>query len=650
MNGKFSSFLFSLCLALLVGGAAFFVFNERVERTKLPTEEEVLSSKLDFAKSHLDRSHLLKARALLLDSKKALTSKDYKERWEKLALATGERLEDFDLLSELFHSNPALFSQNEPLSLQLAKNFLIEGRYNDYAKLKDSWKYHASKPHEWLLLEADSLALQGHIERAKELLSSQKFSEQEEEERLLRLAVISLDDHPKVPWEHLTRALKNTNNPGDFHFYRSMLLHEGDHLDLVKEELKKAIEKNSENTFFRETLLDVYLSEHRYEDALQLAKASLSQPTSDKLWLKALFLGSIYKPIKNAIADKNPPQGELTPFLYYLLALPQGHPWSDALISGQPRVVQMSEKLSEANWLQVIEDLKQRKDLDALEILKNHPEMAFFAPSLYQGLLETIAYKYSHLNLQVPPQATLEPKGYRAHPIFKELAKRPLSNEVESLLSTKEAYSALFLAAGWNEASLYLHEIERLPSSFPKWVAYGMTKAIETNRGHDKALAFAKEQQPSPQLSLLLGELYLKEGESDQAVNTLQPLLEYRSEIGERAALLLSKAYESKNEVKKALIAAQKNERFKDSLLGQERIAALYLRDRNAAKAEEIYRNILDRSSDAKVYFAKKAELQKEYRLAYKLILSLAEEYPERADLKQKKRELEDLIKKNEIR
>jgi tetratricopeptide (TPR) repeat protein len=219
------------------------------------------------------------------------------------------------------------------------------------------------------------------------------------------------------------------------------------------------------------------------------------------------------------------------------------------------------------------------------------------------------------------------------HPLFKALQQAALSPEIEQLLTTREGYAPLFLAAGWYEAALSLHEMQKLPASFPRWVAYGLTQAIALNRSPEHALLFAQSQIPSPQLNLLIGELALRTGKFDEAIQALSPLATSSSEVGVRAASLLAFLLAEQARYTQACQIVRSNAPFAQSVKGQELLARLAIQLGRLDEAEAIYNSILKNSAQAKSFIATRAFQNQEYDLALQLTQELLHQYPHRHDL-----------------
>ena len=204
-----------------------------------------------------------------------------------------------------------------------------------------------------------------------------------------------------------------------------------------------------------------------------------------------------------------------------------------------------------------------------------------------------------------------------------------------------------FLAAGWIEAALQLHRLSVIPDGFPDWVAYGVTQALRFGRGNEKALAFASKQKPSPALDVLIGELLLAEGKTDQALKRLNALATKDSDVGFRAAWLWCLTQIERGKLEQARRMVQTQPRLRDSTTGKELLARIALLEGNNDEADQLYAALEKASPEAKVHLARRAFAQKNWAEAKRLTEELVLQFPDnmqfranlRAIVKAKKKE-----------
>lgn len=634
-----SAQIFAVLIACASGFGVFAFTKYHAQEEKLQKEQELkLTKVLEAAEGYLQHSHPLAALQTLNKHKQILQSSPLADQWKKLALESSAALQDDKMLFELWSADPSLFTENEELNLQLGSYLLANQDLDNYSKISENWLYRGKSP-EWVLLEADAYAIKGQPEKAIEILEIAPLQGEPETMRLVRLALLNGKEHPKIAWNYLAEAVKRDPKLADLNLYRAKLLEGSGRSDLAALEYKQAVSKNSYDPFFQEELVDFYLNQRNFADAFETLQMAVKSPANDKFWLRTVFLSKVFKPSKLNLADESLPSGSTTPFVRYLLAIPPTEFWNESLLSSQASVKQMSAEIPEAQWLKVFEDLKLGSDVLALETLNNAPEMAALNPSLYHGLKKAIILHHPHLKTggsaeQLPVE--------NAHPIFGILFSEKIPKEHIGFMTSNEIYPALALAAGWYEAALNLQgwtpnkpaSFASLSSESPRWVAYGYAKALVANRSNEEALAFINMQSPSPQLSLLAGELNLKLGQYPEAEKALRPFAKNTSPIGVKSALLLSQIYSSKGQFPLAKQVIQDNAELANSIAGKEALARLELNYGDPEEAERLYSALSAKSVEAKSFFAKKAFQAGDYKTAYKLTKVLAEQFPERADLK----------------
>lgn len=593
-SGRFLALAIACTCGL--GAIAFFKYSSQVEKHK-QEEEGQLSESLSDAERLLAGKHPLRALEILNSVEFKISGNPLLEqKWKLLALDIAMTLEDDQLLYKLWMLEPSYFDHHEKLSLKVATHALSHNDLENYKQIAKNWQAEGKEGQSWFLLEADALILQGETEKATAFLHAASLHGNQEILRLIRLALLNENEHPKVAWNYLLKALKINPNDPDLHLYRAQLLESAKKKELAVEEYKKATAKSQKNSFYTEELVNFFIRQHQYKEALSLINASTL--TSDVLRLKALFLEKVFL-------------GKGNPIEFWNLS------W---------------EKLagSEAEWLKVFQNLKSGHDKKAFDILQNHPEMAELNFSLYEGLKKAIAMQHPYLK----DEETVVIEN-PIHPVFSLLCESIHSDEYVSLFKSKDCYAALALASGWSEAALNLRNSSTaLSSAFPKWVAHGYAKALISNRSKEEALSFIQKQVPTPQLYLLAGELNLQLQRYDEAEKIFSTLAKKPGHLGQKAALLLSKTYASQNSFLKARNAVLDNHSLAESVAGKESLARLELVFGDATLAEKMYAEISEHSTEAKSYLAKKAFDKKDYPTAYKLTKHLVEQFPERNDLK----------------
>lgn len=597
--------------AILIATAAFILTFSIVYRF-LGEEDFLLQQRLGQkeilreAKELLTHSKAFKTLELLKEVEPHIFSfPDLKEEWWDLALETAIVTKDDKLLFSLYRSRPEIASTHEQVALSLARLFLLKGDLSGYRVISREWEERPHKEEEWLLLEADALILAGNSEKAIAFLRKEIGQGEVESQRLLRLALLSQNEHPKNSWNYLSEALKKGFFLSELHYYRAQYLKGINQDELATLEFEQAVKHEDKDPFYKEELIKHYWEKQKLPSLARFLEAqkSLSPP----LLKQAYFLSKIYRPLQIQ-----------SPFFVENGSL-------------------------ESRWLELIQTLKEKEEFKAYQILLQFPEMATYGSSLYKGLLKVLGNKFPE-NGSLKRGLSL--KEDVSHPLFQRLDRPPYSNELLALIDSEEKYAALFLAAGWHEAALTLQEEKALSPDIPRWVAYGFTEALAKNRSVEKALHFAKSQPSSAQLLLLIGELYSKSRQNGAALKIFKKLSSYPGALGAKATQSLGAVYLQEGNLGKAKESLLSHKEFSQTVDGKQMLAEIEWREGHYAKAEAIYREIAPSSSVAKSFLAAKAYQRKEYGKARRLLIELIKEFPYRNDLKD---ELALILEKEEL-
>ena len=277
------------------------------------------------------------------------------------------------------------------------------------------------------------------------------------------------------------------------------------------------------------------------------------------------------------------PEGDNKPFLEYLFHLAPGKFWDQQEFDKLPLASRYLQEQQAAYWLRLLQQLQDDNEGKAWELLQyNAFKSDSWNPMLEQLIKRILTYRklgtFSLDEVQIASsKATKIPTG-PLETVDSEMQKHPLVMAIDeysqhiaagktgkvpadlhALLTGKDAFSAAVLAAGWLEAGLDLTHLGVLPKGYPEWYAYGVTQALRYNKGDLPALEFATKQAPSPQLSMLIGELLISSGSPDAGLEQLKKLSKLDSDVGFRSAWLASLLYIERQDYSKAqeMVASQ---------------------------------------------------------------------------------------------
>lgn len=484
--------------------------------------------------------------------------------------------EELILLYEAF---PAAFDYKELSSLAIANAFLDTKQTDRYRKIREDWRGHEREPEQWFFMDVEALIIDQNPQEAFTLLNSHSLKGEAETDRLIRLALLCFVEDPKQSWKYLSEAsLKDPKNPS-ISTCKAHLLESVSQYDLALCEYIYAIQKDPENPLHREHLADFYFRTRQYGAALKLLKDSLAPPSSDVLWLKALFLSRIIAPIKYDWDNSQAPQGELMPLVNNIKELPPGIFWNYSTFDRLPLAEYLLNNQQETFWLRLLMALKSNREADALNILQQNPfQTISWMPELEAHLRILLTYRTayqqasdvneaSHADKQISYLKSMDKDAYLD--TLTTISKIPLEDilsidipkGIHDLMLSKEAFASLFLAIGWDEAALQLHVLPVIPSELPEWVPFQLVEAIRRNRGNAQALQFAQNQKATPGILQLISHLTLKEA-------------------SEAKALQARKAFEDKDwkrakEITEALI-----KQFPDNLILKENLHNILLEEK----------------------------------------------------------------------
>lgn len=173
------------------------------------------------------------------------------------------------------------------------------------------------------------------------------------------------------------------------------------------------------------------------------------------------------------------------------------------------------------------------------------------------------------------------------------------------------------------------NQITIVPSQFPAWVAVDIARALNEQRGHDEALIFAVLQDPSEELSNLIDRLLKATKDNDQALSKIKNIALEPTEKGSKFSWLMAHIFIEKEDFDSARQALNQQPLMWGSLLGKELMARIELLDGNESLANELYLEIVESSSEAKSFLARKAFQDRNWSRARELTQELLNDHPD---------------------
>jgi len=653
-----------------IGYFSWPTIQEKLSKPERPSPIEEARD-LEEAQGYIDASEPAKAYKIIRKYDAYITPLTSSgKKWLDLLIRASEELPNARQILTLYEYFPEEFDMRENSAVLIAQSYINENRSQDYDELRDKWRSRETRVKEWFLLDADKHLLDGDHDKAISFLKSQSFKNSEDTARLMRLSLLVVEVNPREAWGYLKEALdKDPDNPS-IRLYRGKLLEAAGKEALALSEFIAAVQTKPENMVIRDQLSEFFLRYYQYPQALEVWENTIKEDlASDFILLKAWFWGRLTTPTSIdwdniAISD-----GTLKPYLEYLIGLDHDEYWNTTAFDKTPNRSRYLKFQQSSLWLRLIQALKEGNEEQALQLIKSNPfSERSWHPDLEVALERILTYrKKGTLTLKTPvipdeEEYTIDHDTFeiKHFPFFKKLeelaGKEELSSEpieipadIDALLRSDDAFSAAFLAGGWYEVAIDLQRLAIIPETFPRWLAYGYTQAIRHNQGPIQALEYATRQIPSPDLTLLTGELLIATGSPDAALDTLIPLTRYESGIGRKAMWMVSMIYINKKEYTKAEKMINANTELSNSVLGQELHARIATLQGKTPLAGKIYSSILEKSAEAKSYFARKAYAEKNWYRARKLTEELLVEYPNNITIRKNLQKIIDEQKNQQI-
>ena len=566
------------------------------------------------------------------------------------------QMQDGPALLTIYLKSPGKFEGNENASLLVASEFLSRGQLERYRQLKELWQDKTAKQVAWFDLDVDALLAAGKQSEARELLTSHSFEGSADAGRLRRLAVLQAPADLKAAWNHLTEARAKDPNNGSLLSSRAQIFELTNRPELARQEYLRAVHKDPSNVNMLDQLGEFYRRHGHYVLAMETWCCGLGLPLSDALWIKSLFWSRVVYPTPIEWTQQPLPVGHLKPFIAYLLELRQNQLfWDKAAFKQLPNHSQYLATQQAAYWLRIAQALKEGKEKQAAHLLIENPfRHVLWDSDLHNALQQVVNYRISRTFKHQARRSQQETISADRHHFFRELEQLATSSlspknmtpETKNLLLSPYAVPSTFLAAGWLESALSFPLPDVLPPDLPEWVAFAYTQALRFNRGSQLALEFASKQKSSPPLQLLMGELKIATGDFDGGIQQLQTLLQTDSDIGLRAAWVISLVQMQRRQFSTATETILSHPRLATNIIGKETLARIAMETGNVPKADNLYQEIELESIEAKFYLARRAYEEKNWSRAAILTRQLLEEFPDNTQLHSELKKIKNLDQK----
>lgn len=580
--------------------------------------------------------------------------------WIQLLILASTQAQDSKELTVLWTYFPDAFVNHEKAILLVAQHLLANGRTKDYEKLRKLWKGKETLQSEWFFLDADALSLNHDSLKTIQFLKSHTLQGKDDAFRLLRLAVEVSKNDPTQSWELLNKAVEVDPQSVAIRLYRARFLEMIGKEQNAEAEYIAIVQGHPNNIVYKNQLADFFLRQGMYLEALTVLIECLTPPSSDVLWLKTYFWNKVVIPVSFDWKNTPIPQGTSTTLLKYLIDLPEDVYWNEFLFEKVKDGQSYLSNIQPTLWLHVIQKLIDKEEKTAAEILHDNPFTNYsLYPALEKALLQILNYriknslKTEEITANFPVVGNSQGQDNDGEnefflPLDRAAANlSPLDKSLDALISSEEAFAGAFLAARWNKAAVALHRLEIYPETFPLWMSVKMGHALHEIKGTGAAIAFLDKQKPHDALKQLKAQILIADKKIDAAIEILFSIKDAKDEIGKTATWFLAEIYLERGDTKKAEEMLVSRKDLLEETRAQETRARIALVNRQIEKGEEIYKNIEDKSVEAKSYFANKAFLGGDFEKARTLTLELVEQYPANPILRLNLQQI--ILKQNEL-
>lgn len=583
-------FTWVIIIAALIGILAYFQMSKK----KFPASKNSLTpSQSEQEKEAED------IEGFSVNAEESFSDHPHTPTHLEIALITGDLSPEVkDAVLKTYDRAPQAFDKNEAASLILASLLIRQDRANEYQNLAKKWETASAWPAAWVATNSDFLLMQNKKQEAIALLKANNFPGSQDIPRRVRLALLTAEYNNEYALALLNDLL--TSRPQDPipTLMLARALEKQGRITEASQELSKGIRESEDTQSLLTTALADLFRRYGQQSFALTVWDSTKHPLPPHESAKALFWNRVTASAGTQVHNQ---KTSLTAYNAYLANLPQGKFWDEEHFKHIPDANTFLATYQETHWLRLLDLLAQENYADALELIQNNPFRAqSWNPQLVMAVEATLNHQingtwalsnskdWSILDKEYGTNAWLKPEenNFISETLLAAKDNGPLNDENASLLNSKEAFSALFLAAGWEKAALDLQEGKTTSNNLPEWYVIAMTKAINQDKGPKKALRFAASQKPSPELDLQIAELLLSTGRADDAMKSLEHLRTENNDLGARAAWMSARYYISQGRLDVARQIISANRHLAETPMGQEALAVISSKQNN----EQTYR------------------------------------------------------------
>ncbi len=618
----------ALLLAVVLAGA---IIGLRQWRDHVSSRQRVAidSEVRDLSEEGLFREATLAFRRAY--PQPASGDKDGKHVERELQLAVEAR--DIGRIEALAGAHPDIFLANEEASLMWARLLVHFRRQPEFRETRAAWAGREQDTAAWFFLDLQILCIDGRRKEARAFLETRSFEGVSEARRLVYQALLG-ELSPQDTLKLLAKAHQLDPKDDEIRTFAGNIFESDRKIVLAQREYVAAYLADPVNPLTRDNLAEFYRRRGNLTQALaSWVPRNSEKPVPDFIWFKYYFWSRVFN--GKSIDASTIETSSWSNLAGILASAENARFWSpEALGASRPVTSGTRTVRKYLYWLEVLETLASGDESKALELIYSaSPKELSVAPVMAAALKRTINYRETNRLVSAkPPKPNL-------HPFLQDLFmsdKADLPRESDTLLQGDLALTAVALAGGWMNAALRFHadKEENSIQNCPEWFQYALAQAYRYCRGASPAITFIERLDPMPvTLMALRGELYIGNGDIQKGMALLEEICQDESDAGFRAALLLAVAHFEMKEFGRARKTVESLERLNQSIVGRELLAKIAWGSGSTVECETIYRDILETSVEAKIYFARQAFQSKDWVKARSLTEEAISLAPNQADL-----------------
>ncbi len=354
-------FVAGFYLAILYMKSKSFHATNQAERTPQEQAQDLQRVKeLNAELKPLEALQILKNYEGMMSTNSALS-----KQWLGLFIQANQQVGNAYQLAILYQYYPEEFNNYEKASILAGEALLHMSQEKSLEAMRQAWKGRETLKEDWFLLDVDRLIALGQNQPAVDLLKSETFEGKKDTPRLIRLALLTVNEDPRKAWEYFTEAHdKDPANPAIIS-YRARLLEATGKNALALAEYVAAIHLDPQSLKLRDQLAEFYIRHRYYPQALQVWVQSFSHPNNASIWLKVLFWSHVAVPVSFDWSTREITKGPLEPLIAYLINLKAGQFWNDAAYANVENSQRYLDEQQATYWLRLLEYLKQGQESPA---------------------------------------------------------------------------------------------------------------------------------------------------------------------------------------------------------------------------------------------------------------------------------------------